>query len=46
MKIFHNFILQIGFSKRRAQLAVIDFTFSYLLLTPESFFNRFNFYQT
>ena len=45
MKIFHNLNLKIGFSKRRPQLALIDFTLSYFLLAPESYFNRFNFYQ-
>ena len=45
MKIFDNLILQIGFSKRRPQLAVIDFTLSYLLLASESCFNWFNFSQ-
>ena len=45
MKIFHNLKLQIGIPKRSPQLALFDFTLSYLLLAPGSCFNRFNFHQ-
>ena len=46
MKIFDNLILQIGFPKHRPQLALIDFTLTYFLLAPESYFNRFTFIKS